>query len=118
MREGFIIHPEDVLPLRPHMSTENFGELLIALCLFAIGETPSEMAPPVGTAYAFLTSRIQRELEAYDKKAARNRINGRRHITHKKPDDPSEGGTEPRQGLPIPNPNPIPNPISQKDISA
>ena len=58
MREGFIIHPEDVLPLRPHMSTENFGELLIALCLFAIGETPSEMAPPVGTAYAFLTSRI------------------------------------------------------------
>ena len=111
MREGFIIHPEDVLPLRPHMSTENFGELLIALCLFAIGETPSEMAPPVGTAYAFLTSRIQRELEAYNKKAARNRINGRRHITHKKPDDPSEGGTEPRQGLPIPNP------ISQKDIS-
>ena len=75
------------------------------------------MAPPVGTAYAFLTSRIQRELEAYNKKAARNRINGRRHITHKKPDDPSEGGTEPRQGLPIPNPNPIPNPISQKDIS-
>ena len=118
MREGFIIHPEDILPLRPHMSTENFGELLIALCLFAIGETPSEMAPPVGTAYAFLTSRIQRELEAYNKKAARNRINGRRHITHKKPDDPSEGGTEPRQGLPIPNPNPIPNPISQKDISA
>ena len=58
MRDGFIIHPEDVLPLRPHMSTENFGELLIALCLFAIGETPSEMAPPVGTAYAFLTSRI------------------------------------------------------------
>ena len=128
MREGFIIHPEDILPLRPHMSTENFGELLIALCLFAIGETPSEMAPPVGTAYAFLTSRIQRELEAYNKKAARNRINGRRHITHKKPDDPntthskpddpSDGETEPRQGLPIPNPNPIPNPISQKDISA
>ena len=117
MREGFIIHPEDILPLRPHMSTENFGELLIALCLFAIGETPGEMAAPVGTAYAFLTSRIQRELEAYNKKAARNRINGRRHITHKKPDDPSEGGTEPRQGLPIPNPNPIPNPISQKDIS-
>ena len=128
MREGFIIHPEDILPLMPHMSTENFGELLIALCLFAIGETPGEMAPPVGTAYAFLTSRIQRELEAYDKKAARNRINGRRHITHKKPDDPntthskpddpSDGETEPRQGLPIPNPNPIPNPISQKDISA
>ena len=126
MREGFIIHPEDVLPLRPHMSTENFGELLIALCLFAIGETPSEMAPPVGTAYAFLTSRIQRELEAYDKKAARNRINGRRHIgnkkpddpntTHSKPEEPSEGEAEPRQGLPNPIPNP--NPVTKKDISA
>ena len=126
MREGFIIHPEDILPLRPHMSTENFGELLIALCLFAIGETPSEMAPPVGTAYEFLTRRIKRELAAYDKKVARNRINGKHHIgnkkpddpntTHSKPEEPSEGEAEPRQGLPNPIPNP--NPVTKKDISA
>ena len=112
MRDGFIIHPEDILPLRSHMSMEDLGELLINLCLFIIDETPGQMESQVGTAYEFLTRRIKRELAAYDKKVARNRINGKHHIGNKKPDDPSEGGTEPRQGLPIPNP------VSKKDISA
>ena len=45
MREGFIIHPEDVLPLRPHMSTENFGELLI---LFIRNRGNSQRNGPTG----------------------------------------------------------------------
>ena len=126
MRDGFIIHPEDILPLRSHMSMEDFGELLINLCLFITDETPGQMESQVGTAYEFLTRRIKRELAAYDKKAARNRINGKHHIgnkkpddpntTHSKPEEPSEGEAEPRQGLPNPIPNP--NPVTKKDISA
>ena len=126
MRDGFIIHPEDILPLRSHMSMEDLGELLINLCLFITDETPGQMESQVGTAYEFLTRRIKRELAAYDKKAARNRINGKHHIgnkkpddpntTHSKPEEPSEGEAEPRRDLPNPIPNP--NPVSKKDISA
>ncbi len=157
MRGDFIMHPYELLRLMPRMSEEQFGRLTIALCSSAIGEDPGDMDPVVAIAYDFFWDRIQREQEAYDKKAERNRINGKRHVGHKvqgeaaatgavpiatnmtqvsmdspdnttdkeqgkpnatqrKPEKPSEAGTEPNMSLPIPNP--IPNPVSQKDICA
>ena len=159
MREDFIMHSNDLLQLRSRMSPEQIGILVISLCLSSIGEDPLEMEPVVGVAYDIFRDRIQREHEAYDKKAERNRINGRRHIGHKdqgesaataaapaatnaaqggmdKSDrttqqEPGEpivsqqkpgviGGdiSDPNRGLPIPNPNPIPDPVSQKEICA
>ncbi len=159
MREDFIMHPNDLLQLRSRMSPEQIGILVSSLCLSSIGEDPGEMEPVVGVAYDIFWDRIQREHEAYDKKAERNRINGRRHIGHEdqgesaatvvamaaanvvqggmdrsdsttqqEPGEPNItqwkpgviGGdiSEPNRGLPIPNPNLIPNPVSQKEICA
>ena len=83
MKEDFIMHPNDLLQLRSRMSPEQIGILVSSLCLSSIGEDPGEMEPVVGVAYDIFWDRIQREHEAYDKKAERNRINGRRHIGHK-----------------------------------
>ena len=82
MRGDFITHPDEILRLRSYMPPEQIGILIISLCLSEIGEDPGDMEPVVGVVYDIFKDRIQREHEAYDKKAERNRINGRRHVSH------------------------------------
>lgn len=82
MRGDFITHPDEILRLRSYMLPEQIGILIISLCLSEIGEDPGDMEPVVGVVYDIFKDRIQREHEAYDKKAERNRINGRRHVSH------------------------------------
>ena len=78
--DSFILHIDDIQKLNDHLSPEDIGKVILSLCSFVTGEEPCDMDAGVGIAYDFMKSRIQRDQEAYEKKAARNRINGKRHV--------------------------------------